>query len=72
MAGTRHTSKPGRKKSCAQKRRYVARWQAEIARQKRVEQGAYERTCSTYSCRFCGGYHVGHTTALKYQARARQ
>lgn len=69
MAGSRHTTKAGVKRSCRQKRRYPARWLAERAVAFRVAQGAYEARLSAYPCRFCGGHHVGHVPAAKLNSR---
>jgi hypothetical protein len=60
MAGTRHTSKAGRKQSCTRKKPLKTRHQADRWRLHRISQGAPEWSVNVYSCRFCGLFHVGH------------
>lgn len=73
MAGTRHTSKPNRKRSCTLKKPFRTQAGANVYRMWRISQGAAEWTCHIYRCkRFCGSFHVGHRPAEKYRARARR
>lgn len=72
MAGTRHTTKAPRKRSCTPKVRFETHGAAERFRQARIRQGAAEWSVNVYRCRFCGFRHVGHRPAMKYVARARR
>lgn len=72
MAGTRHTTKAPKKRSCTQKTPFGTHAAAHRYRMWRISQGAAEWTCVVYSCRFCGFRHVGHRTAVKHNSRARR
>ncbi|MDQ4096014.1 MAG: hypothetical protein M3174_07415 [Actinomycetota bacterium] len=55
---------PGRKqtraRTCERKRRYATSGEAEsTAAHRRAESG--EQDLDVYPCRYCGGWHIGHT-----------
>lgn len=53
-----------RAKSCESKRRYATSSEAEsTARHRREESG--ELDLDIYPCRFCNGWHIGHTQPRK-------
>ncbi len=53
-----------RAKSCESKRRYATSSEAEAtARHRRQESG--HKDLDIYPCRFCHGWHIGHTEPKK-------
>jgi hypothetical protein len=51
---------PTKTRSCTGKRRYPTEEAAQKAVRRFVQHGASPGSIRAYSCRHCGGYHVGH------------
>jgi ribosomal protein L32 len=52
----------GKVRSCGKKRRYRSRGQA-MSHSRRLQRmyGSLPSQATVYLCKYCGGYHVGHT-----------
>lgn len=50
-----------RRKSCVSKRRYPTLVQAESAMKRIKESMGNHMITAAYHCRYCGGYHWGHS-----------
>lgn len=57
-----------RARTCEKKRRYATAREAEsTAAHRRAESG--EMDLDIYPCRFCGGWHIGHTQPAPRRGR---